>query len=193
MSEGGGKQGPRERIVYHAAQQLRTHGADASSLRAIVRDADAPWGSLRHYFPGGKDQILSEALEWSGAYAAADIETYMKRDPSPTPGGLFVHLVDSWATELARRDFRRGCPVAAASFDASGADSPVVRATRSALDRWLAAIETALRALGVADTGTQARIMLSALEGAIILSRVQQSTTPLTDLKSLSDHFDGMP
>lgn len=182
--------GPRERIVYQAAQQLRAHGAAASSLRAIVRAADAPWGSLRHYFPGGKDQILGEALEWSGAYAAAHVEAYLNRDPAPTPGGLFMHLVESWATELEQRDYERGCPVAAASFEHGDDDSPVVTATRNALDRWLTAIETALHTLGVADPGTQARIMLSALEGAIILSRVQRSTIPLTDLKSLAGHFD---
>jgi AcrR family transcriptional regulator len=180
--------GPRERIVYQAAQQVRAHGVAAASLRTIVREADAPWGSLRHYFPGGKDQIISEALDWSGAYAAADVEAYLNRDPAPSPGGLFAHLVDSWAAELARRDFGRGCPVAAASFDDGG--STVANATRNALDRWLQAIETALDTLGVADAATQARVMLSALEGGIILSRIQRSTTPVTDLKSLSDHFN---
>lgn len=180
--------GPRERIVYQAAQQVRAHGVAAASLRTIVREADAPWGSLRHYFPGGKDQIISEALDWSGTYAAADVEAYLDRDPAPTPGGLFTHLVDNWATELARRDFSRGCPVAAASFDDGGAE--VARATRTALDRWLRAIESALDTLGVPDAPTQARVMLSALEGGIILSRIQHSTTPLADLKSLSDHFN---
>lgn len=174
--------------MYQAAQQVRAHGVTAASLRTIVREAAAPWGSLRHYFPGGKDQLIGEALAWSGAYAAADVEAYVNDDPAPSPGGLFAHLVDGWATELRRREFSRGCPVAAASYDDSG--SEVATATREALDHWLLAIETALDTLGVADPAAKARVMLSALEGGIILSRIQRSTTPLADLKSLAAHFD---
>lgn len=180
---------PRERVVYAAAQHLRSAGPTAASLRAIVRDARAPWGSLRHYFPGGKEQILSEALAWSGGYAAADVAGYLQ-SADPTPGGLFVHLLDGWARELKRYDFGRGCPVAAATLDPGEGTPGLTGATRTALDRWLTAIEGALSAMGVEGARSQARSMLSMLEGAIIISRVQRSTTALSELRQFAPHFD---
>lgn len=180
---------PRERVVYAAAQQLRAVGPTAASLRAIVRQAQAPWGSLRHYFPGGKEQILSEALAWSGDYAAANATGYLQ-SADPTPGGLFLHLLDTWARDLERCDFGRGCPVAAATLDPGEASTSLTGATRAALDGWLAAIEHALSAMGMAGAHSQARNMLSMLEGAIIVSRVQKSTTALSDLRQFASYFD---
>jgi AcrR family transcriptional regulator len=180
---------PRERVVYTAAQHLRSVGPTAASLRAIVHDAQAPWGSLRHYFPDGKEQILSEALAWSGDYAAADVTAYLQ-SADPTPGGLFVHLLDTWARDLKRCDFGRGCPVAAATLDPGEGATGLAGATRAALDRWLAAIEHALSGMGVPGARTQARTMLSMLEGAIIISRVHRSTTALTELRQFAEHFD---
>jgi len=180
---------PRERIVYAAAQHLRAVGPTAASLRAIVRQAEAPWGSLRHYFPAGKEQILSEALAWSGDYAATDVMEYLQ-SADPTPGGLFVHLLDTWARDLKRCDFGRGCPVAAATLDPGDAATGLTGATRDAMDRWLTAIERALSAMGVTGASSQARTMLSMLEGAIIISRVQKSTTALSELRQFAAHFD---
>jgi hypothetical protein len=118
-------------------------GPTAASLRAIVRDAQAPWGSLRHYFPGGKEQILSEALAWSGEYAATDVTEYLQ-SADPTPGGLFVHLLERWTRDLKRTDFGRGCPVAAATLDPGDDAAGLADATRAALDSWRVAIARAL-------------------------------------------------
>ncbi len=185
----GPQRTPRERVVYAAAQQLRSVGPTAASLRAIVRDAHAPWGSLRHYFPGGKQQILSEALAWSGEYAAADVAAYLG-SADPTPGGLFVHLLEVWARDLERCDFERGCPVAATTLDPGDGTTGLGEANRAALERWLAAIGGALSTLGVRDAGPEARRMLSLLEGAIIVSRVQGSTAALSELRGFAAHFD---
>lgn len=180
---------PRERVVYTAAQHLRATGPTAASLRAIVRDAQAPWGSLRHYFPGGKEQILGEALAWSGQYAATDVTGYLQSD-DPTPGGLFDHLLERWARDLKRTDFGRGCPVAAATLDPGEGAVGLAHATRAALDSWLVAIERALSVMGVKGARSQARSMLSMLEGAIIISRAERSVTALSDLRQFAAHFD---
>lgn len=182
---------PRERVVYAAVQHIRSEGPAAASLRAIVKDADAPWGSLQHYFPGGKEQIVCEALAWAGEFAAADVATYLDT-AHPTPGGLFTHLLDSWSRELSQRDYARGCPVAASTLNPSDESPAIAKATHDALDRWLTGIETALVTMGVDNARSQARVMLSMLEGAIIVSRVQKDTTALSELREFAAHFDAM-
>ena len=60
---------PRQRMVRSAAQLIRRQGVSATGVREIVLDADAPRGSLQHYFPGGKEQLVTEAVQWMGGEA----------------------------------------------------------------------------------------------------------------------------
>jgi AcrR family transcriptional regulator len=171
---------PRDRMVYSAAQLVRERGVSATGIRDVVERAEAPRGSFQHYFPGGKDQLMSEALLWSGEYAAGWAAAYGAR--RPTPSGLFAHLVAYWRQDLERRGYARGCPVNAAAADLAGGDSPVVAPLRAALTRWEDAIAAELRGMGVPARRSRrlATVMLSALEGAIMLARVHRDVRPLT-------------
>lgn len=168
---------PRDRMVYSAAQLVRERGVTATGVRDVVERAAAPRGSFQHYFPGGKDQLLSEALLWSGDFAARWAGGYA----GTTPSGLFAHLAAPWAEEFGTRGFRRGCPVMAAAADVAAGDSALTGPIRTALDRWEEAVVTALGRLGV-PAGPDRRLatlMLSTLEGAILLARVRRDVRPL--------------
>src|SRR4051812_47936012 len=95
--------GHRERIVYETAQHLRRAGVGGTGLRQVVADAGAPRGSLQHYFPGGKDQLVGEALGWAGTWAAARVEDHVARMRRPTPGRLFAAIVEDWVGDLESR------------------------------------------------------------------------------------------
>lgn len=55
----------RARIIAAASRVLATKGYDATTLREISREAQAAPG-LVHYYFGGKDQLLVEALQAAG-------------------------------------------------------------------------------------------------------------------------------
>jgi len=173
--------GPRQRIVYEAAQHLRRAGVTGTGLRQVVAAADAPRGSLQHYFPGGKDQLVAEALEWSGAWAAARVGHHVSRLRPPTPSRLFAAVVEDWVRELEARDFERGCPVAAAVVDCAGSDAAVRQAASAALETWRRPLTDALAQTGRSRrrAETLSTLMLCALEGAILLARAQRDTAPL--------------
>lgn len=57
--------GPRERMVFSAAQLIRRDGVNATGMREVAAHAGAPRGSLQHYFPGGKEQLVNEAVTWA--------------------------------------------------------------------------------------------------------------------------------
>src|SRR6201997_4468030 len=57
----------RDRIVRSAAALVRERGVHGVGLRQIVAHADGPRGSLQRYFPGGKTQLIAEALNLAGA------------------------------------------------------------------------------------------------------------------------------
>ena len=173
--------GPRERMVYAAAQHLRRTGVSGTGLRQVVTDAEAPRGSLQHYFPGGKDQLVAEALDWAGTWAAARVEEHVTRMRRPTPSRLFTALVDDWAADLEARQFSRGCPVAGAVVDCADTNETVRRAADTALETWRRPITEALVAMGRPRRRAESlsTLMLCALEGAILLSRARLDTTPL--------------
>jgi len=179
-----GERTPRERIVHSAVKHLRRHGVEGMGLRPVVSDADAPWGSLHHYFPEGKDQLVAEALAWSGQFAAEQVSDYVRSVRSPDPAGLFDHIVRWWAGDLKRRSFALGCPVAASISDGL-AHARVRLAATGALDDWRAAIHAALLDMGVParrihDLST---LMLASLEGGILLARAERSTASLDTIR----------
>jgi AcrR family transcriptional regulator len=184
---------PRERMVYSAVQLVRERGVTATGVRDVVEHAKAPRGSFQHYFPDGKDQLVSEALLWAGDYAAAWVAHYTASARKPTPSGLFAHLAAQWKREFTTRGFARGCPIMAAAADLAGTDSPVGEPLSAALVRWEDAISNALIAMEVptAQSRRLATLMLSTLEGAIMLSRVHDSVRPLTTVvNDLAPLFD---
>ena len=167
--------------MHTAVQHLRERGVEGMGLRPLVAAADAPWGSLRHYFPQGKDQIVTEALEWSGSFAADVVTGYLDAARRPTGPGLVGAVIGWWIEDLTRRDFARGCPVAA--IVAGGVDerSPIRRAAVRAFDVWAEPIRAGLVSMGWSprEAGELATLLLAALEGAVLMARARRSVAPL--------------
>lgn len=174
--------GPRERMVYSATQLVRTQGVAATGVRQVVEHSGAPRGSFQHYFPGGKDQLVGEALLWAGDAAAQWVATYPRTTSKPTPGGLFAHLVKRWKDEYTARGYERGCPVMATTADLAGGDSAVNEQLRAALDRWERAVVDELARMAIPRRRARrlATLMISTLEGAIMYARVRRDVAPLT-------------
>ena len=55
----------RERIVEASAELFRRQGYTATGVKQIVTAARAPFGSIYHHFPGGKEQLGAEAIRRS--------------------------------------------------------------------------------------------------------------------------------
>ena len=49
--------GTKERIVNASAELFRRQGYTGTGLKQVVAEADAPFGSLYHFFHGGKEQL----------------------------------------------------------------------------------------------------------------------------------------
>ncbi|NVI88521.1 TetR/AcrR family transcriptional regulator [Actinomadura sp. BRA 177] len=179
-------------MVFSAAQLIRRDGVTATGLREVAAHAGAPRGSLQHYFPGGKEQLVNEAVEWAGRYAAARVDRFVAAMSRPTPGGLFAAMVRQWTDEFRSAGFAGGCPVAAATVDC--ADS--VASTRAAADAfacWRRPVARELAAMGVPSrkAGGLATLMVSALEGAILMAKAEQNVRPLTTVaRELGPYLD---
>ncbi|NEB04095.1 TetR/AcrR family transcriptional regulator [Streptomyces sp. SID13726] len=176
------ERGARERMVFSAAQLIRRDGVAATGMREVAAHAGAPRGSLQHYFPGGKDQLVDEAVEWAGRYAGNRVARFLSDLPEPTPGGLFARMVRQWTDEYETTGFAGGCPVAAATVDRAESSPSTRRAAAAAFTTWTGPVARALTDMDVPEerAAALATLMVSALEGAILLARAERDVRPLT-------------
>ncbi len=150
----------------------------ASAFAQIVAHAEGPRGSLQRYFPGGKTQLISEALRLVGTEVLDDTESGVLE--AATLADAIDAIFAPWRQVLLESNFTMGCPVAATVVDACG-DDRLRDEARALLDQWRDSVHAALVKFGVDQSTAEddASILLAALEGALILSRADQSTQPL--------------
>ncbi|TQK42445.1 TetR family transcriptional regulator [Streptomyces sp. SLBN-118] len=176
------ERGPRERMVFSAAQLIRREGVASTGMREVAAHAAAPRGSLQHYFPGGKEQLVNEAVGWAGRYAGNRVARFLAALPEPTPSGLFGEMVRQWTDEYESAGFAGGCPVAAATVDCAESTVSTREAAAVAFATWTGPVARALAEMGVPEERADAlaTLMISALEGAILMSRAEQDVRALT-------------
>jgi len=56
----------KTRIVGTAGELFRRKGYVGTGLKQIVAESGAPFGSIYHFFPGGKQQLAAEVIRTSG-------------------------------------------------------------------------------------------------------------------------------
>jgi AcrR family transcriptional regulator len=178
--------GPRERIVRSALELIGTQGVSGTGMREVVGHAGAPRGSLQHYFPQGKEQLVREALALAGRTAVGSVERVREGGTSFRPSDVLEVMVAAWRRWLTDSDYALGCPAVASMADV-GAAAPALRAAvEDVFAVWQGAIEGALRDAGLspARAAVWGSVLLSALEGAIVLSRARRSLAPLEAIRA---------
>jgi TetR/AcrR family transcriptional repressor of lmrAB and yxaGH operons len=166
----------RARVVQSAKERMRRHGVAATSMLDAIADAGASRGSLYHYFPGGKAQLIEEATlaacaEYDVAFAAMEGLDATEAIPA---------AVAYWRAQVEATDYSAGCPVVAAAL--SGEETTEARTQAGAgFANWTASIERMLLTSRVPAerAGALASLILSAIEGAVIVSLAQRSAEPM--------------
>ena len=169
---------PRERMIQSALVLMGEHGVEATSFSQVIERSGAPRGSIYHHFPGGKEQLIAEATRYAGDAVANLMTEAVEQHDDP------VAAVDAitgfWRTVLYDSDFAAGCPVIAATLESD--HSPAARdAAREAFERWEQIYTEMLTRAGVPEERALSlgSTAISAVEGAVILSRAQHSNGPL--------------
>jgi AcrR family transcriptional regulator len=169
----------RDRIVQTSAELFRRQGYSATGVKQIVTAAKAPFGSLYHFFPGGKEELGAEAVRVSGAIYAQLIPAVFDPAPDPVTG---VRLFFAGAAEhLRETDYEDACPIATVALEVSSTSETMRQACAEVFEGWIEAGAERFAQAGInRDAGRELTIsMLAALEGAFVLARALRSTEPL--------------
>lgn len=164
---------PRDRMVRSAAVLMREQGVEATSFSDVVAHSGAPRGSIYHYFPGGKAQLVEEATRWAGGFVAERNAAAMD---AHGPLGAIEASLQAWRAVLTESEFRAGSPIAAATVD--GHAVPGARDAAGQVFRdWQDALATSLRTRGVPDHRARAvaTLVYAGIEGGLLLARAQRS------------------
>ncbi|MFG2086501.1 MULTISPECIES: TetR/AcrR family transcriptional regulator [unclassified Spirillospora] len=170
----------RTRLLEASAQLFREQGYAGTGLKQITAAGGAPWGSLYHFFPGGKEQLGAEAVTHSGnrylklfdlVFAGAD-------------GDLVDSVRDFFrlsADALRKSDWADGCPIATVALEVASTSEPLRHACAEVFASWEAAAARRLAGAGIpeARAAELATYVLSAFEGALVLSRTAHDVRPL--------------
>ena len=169
----------RDRIIETSAELLRRQGYAATGVKQIVTAAQAPFGSLYHFFPGGKEELGAATVRVSGARYGELVPALFDQAPDAVSG---VRLFFNAAAEnLAASGYEDGCPIATVALEASGTSEPLRRACAEAFESWIGLGSERFVLAGL-DPGTARELaigFLAALEGAFVLSQAARSTEPM--------------
>src|SRR5215831_6520459 len=131
--------GTRDRILNASGELFRRQGYAATGLKAILTASGAPYGSLYHFFPGGKEELGVAALRDGGAFYRALVETYF------SPGADVVdatrRFFEDAAVVVREHDYADACPIATVALEIANTSEPMRKAAAAAFESWLAVIE----------------------------------------------------
>ena len=168
---------PRERMIESAALLIRERGAQPTAMADVIRHSGAPRGSAYHHFPGGRTQLLCEAVDYAGAYVAAKFVN--------GENGVQVldALVEHYREQLRQSDYRAGCPIVAVTVESGEPDrsSPVIDRAAAVFTLWTDLLTDRLVADGFTRPRAEELAMLTttSMEGAIVVCRALRGLRPL--------------
>src|SRR2546423_1539895 len=126
--------GTRERIVDSSAELFRRQGYTGTGVKQIVAAASAPFGSLYHFFPGGKAQLGEEVIRWSGQMYLQLFVTVAGDAPDVATG---VERFFAGAAEtLEETGYADACPIATVALEVASTNEPPRKATADGFDSW---------------------------------------------------------
>jgi AcrR family transcriptional regulator len=171
----------RERILYATAELFRRQGYSGTGLKQIVTEAQAPFGSLYHHFPGGKQQLADEVIRAGGAFFQALVTAVY--DEQAAVEASVRAVFEGAAETLTSTDFQDACPIATIALEVASTNDVLRRATAEVFEQWTVALT---ERLGDRDL---ALAVIAALEGAFVLCRAQRTVAPMLAARRMATAY----
>lgn len=166
----------KDRILDGTAELFRRYGYTGTGLKQIVTAANAPFGSIYHHFPGGKEEIGEAVIRRSGQMYLELFETIFDAAPDALTG---IDDFFAGAAEVLRQtDYVDACPVATVALEVASSNETLRVATADVFESWIGGVVPRLVRAGIDPTTARrlALFLIAALEGAFVLCRAAKAT-----------------
>ncbi|MDX3193050.1 TetR/AcrR family transcriptional regulator [Streptomyces sp. MN03-5084-2B] len=168
--------GTKERIMAAGAELFRRNGYAGTGLKQIVAEANAPFGSLYHFFPGGKEQLGEEVIRTSGLAYIALFDLFIA-PAADLVSGIEAFFAAGIAT-LEATDYVEGCPIATVALEVAATNEPLRKATADVFTAWIDAGTEKFARFGLPREAARTLTITAVnnLEGAFVLCRSLRDT-----------------
>lgn len=172
----------RERIVLATAELAFEQGMAHTRLEDIQAAAGVSASQIYHYF-SGKQQLLQAVIAQRESVVVGHHERMLEQVDS-------IEALRSWADAIVEHQrlthCRGGCPLGTLANETAESDPDARTQLTGSFERWTAALRRALHAMQVAgrlspeaSPDDLALTLLAAVQGGLLLGKVQRSTRPL--------------
>ncbi|WOC12729.1 putative HTH-type transcriptional regulator [Gordonia sp. MP11Mi] len=163
-------------MVASAADLIARNGVAGTSVGDVLKAAGASRGSVYHHFPGGRAEIIAEAVQ----FGATRVDDGLVEAVRSSPTFIVADIAAMWRRVLTDTDFAAGSTVAAAAT-ARDTDPAVADIAEQHFIRWEDGLAAGLRSRGFDSDRSRSLAMtiLAAMEGAVVLCRAHRSFEPL--------------
>jgi AcrR family transcriptional regulator len=170
----------RDRIINASAGLFRRQGYTGTGLKQIASEAQAPFGSIYHFFPGGKAELGEETIRVGGEFFRRLVAGVMN-EPADGPVESVGRVFSGAAETLVDTDYADACPIETIALEVASTDERLRAATADVFESWTESGTRWFEALGLPrERAREVTLgMICALEGAFVLSRAMRSTEPL--------------
>ncbi|TVY05967.1 TetR/AcrR family transcriptional regulator [Mycolicibacterium porcinum] len=169
----------KARLLKSATELFSKQGFGGTGIKAVLSAAQAPYGSLYHFFPGGKQELGAAALAYGGGRYREWLESVYppEADVVEATEAFFRQTADL----LEETDYGCACPIATIALEVANNDELMRTAAGDAFESWLAVLEQRFADAGMATDRARgvAVEILCLIEGAVLLSRTTRSSAPM--------------
>jgi AcrR family transcriptional regulator len=169
----------RERILEATARLFQRQGYAGTGMKQIASESAAPFGSIYHFFPGGKDELSEEVVRLSGRMYAVMLAPVLTDAPDPVTAAR--SFFEGAAQTLRDTDYADACPIATVALEVASTNERLRSATADVFEDWIAGCAAYFESAGIGAERARglAVAMLSLLEGAFIFCRAKRDTEAL--------------
>lgn len=169
----------RTRILDATAELYRRQGMAATGLKQIAAAANAPFGSIYHHFPGGKEQISEEVIYAEGVRYGLLVGRQLAVVTDIADG--IPDIFASAAALLEEFDYAEACSIETIALEVASTNERLRIATSTVFSGWIDALAKWFTGTGLPDDVCRSLALscLTSLEGAFVLCRSLRSTEPM--------------
>jgi len=181
----------RERIIAKAAELFNKRGLEGTSLADLMEATGLEKGGIYRHFPS-KEAVAAEAFDcaWGTAFQER------MRDLDSIPGSIdrLKHLITNFVER--RASIPGGCPLLNTAIEADDGNPVLRERARQALGKWRGLLVSIInegiqcREIGSGvDPNRLATLIIASLEGALMISRLEQKLEALLVARSHLDNY----
>ena len=166
-------------MIQAAETLLRESGLSGAGIKQLVARSGAPVGSVYHFFPGGKMQIVTETLQLHSGKAVHLFQRAFGDASVPLPERVrALFRMAAKGFEAAGAD--KGCAIGCVTLDLRASDDSLRQVCDASFNEWVDEIASHMQWPDAETRRSFAMMIVLALEGAFVLARAGHSGDAFT-------------